>query len=168
MPVMLSLNIKTLKRYCTSGTTFYFMKFYFVKWKNFQNYDSWKNPQVKLKYGSNVMPVFVFYLWRYLWETTGNILYNSLLSRNTRSLYRAKFFNRSLSKLIQIESSCDKALILQNFCKIICERYKTGAPYEVIFQSPSKQFESIYRDQTTIETTTISSICIFKSSNPIL
>ena len=168
MPVMLSLNIRTLKRYCTSGTTFYFMKFYFVKWNNFQNYDSSKKPQFKLTYGSNAMPVFVFYLWRHLWETAGNILYNSLLSRNTRSLYRAKFFNRSLSKLIQIESSCYKALILQIFYKIICESCKTGAPYEVIFQSPSKQFQSIYRDQTTIETTTISAICIFKSSNPIL
>ena len=115
------------------------------------------------------MLIFVFYLWRHLWQTftTGaNFLYNSSLSRNTRFPTSDQVFSQSLWKLVQMESTHLKTLKLQNFYKILGEKCETFN--EVIFQSSWKQFQgniSRQHEQTTIKTSTLSAICIF---SPIL
>ena len=118
----------SLKRYWTRATT---SCFHFVKWNTFQKYDFYKKQQVKAKSKSKVMPVFVFYLWRNLWQTfrtSVNFLYNFSVSRDTRSLIWGQVFNQSLWKLVQTENTCFKTLQLQNFCKMLGKRCKTGIP----------------------------------------
>ena len=71
--------------------------------------------------------MFVFYLWRHLWQTfraVANFLYNSSLSRNARLLTLDQVFNQSLWKLIQMESTYLKTLKLQNFCKMLVKSVK--------------------------------------------
>ena len=63
-----------------------------------------------------------------------------------------------------MESICFKTLKLQNFCKMLGERCERRAPFKVLKNS----FEVIYRDQTTIETSLLQVICVFKRENPIL
>ena len=90
---------------------------------------NFKKTHFKVKSRSKAMTVFVFYLWRHLWQTfrtAANFLYNSLLSRNTTFLISGQDFNQSLWKLVQMESTCFKTLKLQNFCKMLVERRETG------------------------------------------
>ena len=95
-----------------------------------------------------------------------NFLYNSSLSRNARFFTLDQVFNQSLRKL------CFKTLKLLKFkifVKCLVKDVKQGALYDVIFlKFFKKSFKVIYRNQTTIETSTFPAICIFKRSNPIL
>ena len=52
-----------------------------------------------------------------MFGTAANFLYNSLFSRNTRSLKWGQFFNQSLQKLVQMKHTCFKTLKLQNFMR---------------------------------------------------
>ena len=82
-----------LKQCCTPAARSYFMKFYFLKWNNFERYDF-------LKSRWKVMPFFVFYLWRNLWQTfrtAVNFLYNSPLI-----LISGQVFNQPWWKLTQM------------------------------------------------------------------
>ena len=126
----------SLKQYCTSATTSYFVKFFLKRW-----WLSKKNLKVKVKF----MSAFVFYLWLHLrqaFRTVTNFLYNTSLSRNTRSRTLGQVFNHSSWKLMQVNSTCSKTLKLPNVCKMLVKRVKQGTLYGVIFQSLSKQFQS--------------------------
>ena len=48
------------------------------------------------------------------------------------------------------------------------ERCGKGAPMTSFSKVLQNSFKVIYHDQTTIETSTLPAICIFKRSNPIL
>ena len=138
------------------------MKLYFAKCNTFQKYDL-KKVQVKVKSTSKVMPVFVFCLWCHFWETfrtAANFLNNSSLSKNTRFLMLGQVFNQSLGKFTQKESTCFKTLKLKFFCKML--GLKQRSFYDVIFQSFSKQFQGSLLWPTTIKTSTLPAICIFK------
>ena len=90
-----------------------------------------KRNAVKVKSISKVMPGFVFYLWRNLWQTfrtAANFLYNSSLSRNTKFLISDQVFSLSLWKFAQMESNCFKTLKLQNVFKMLAESCETRTP----------------------------------------
>ena len=90
-----------------------------------------KKTQVKIKSRSKVMPVSVFYLWRYLWQTfriSTNFMYNSSLGRSTKFLISDQDFNQSLWKLVQRESIRFETLKSQNFCKMLGEKCVLGTP----------------------------------------
>ena len=53
---------------------------------------------------------------------------------------------------------------IKNFFKMLGERCETWAPLKVL----QNRFKVIYCDQTTIETSTLPAISMFKRSNPIL
>ena len=70
-----------LKWFLNTAATFCVMKFSFVKWSIFKKYDFLKKLQFKVGSTSKHMSVFVFYLWRHLWQTfrtAANFLYNFL------------------------------------------------------------------------------------------
>ena len=70
-----------LKWFLNPAATSCAMKFCFVKWSIFKKYDFLKQLQVKVRSTSKRMSVFVFYLWRHLWQTfrtAANFLYNFL------------------------------------------------------------------------------------------
>ena len=70
-----------LKWFLNPAATSCAMKFCFVKWSIFKKYDFLKKLQVKVRSTSKRMSVFVFYLWRHLWQTfrtAANFLYNFL------------------------------------------------------------------------------------------
>ena len=67
-----------------------------------------------------------------------------------------------------MESTCSKTLKLQNFCKMLGERCTTGAPYDIIFQSSSKQFQSNTSQPNNNRNFCTSNHLHFKRSNSIL
>ena len=88
------------------------------------------------------MPIFVFYLWRHLWQTfrtAANFLYNSSFSRNTRFLISGQVFNQSLQKLVQMKSTCFKTLKLQNFMRLLSQNIAVLTP--VVTQSTQNWLE---------------------------
>ena len=108
-----------------------FMKFNFLSETSPKSMTFFKKLQVKIKSRSNVMPVSVFYLWRYLWQTfrtAANFLYNSSLGRSKRFLMSAQDFNQSLWKLVKRKSTRFKTLNLQNVCKMLGEKCVLGTP----------------------------------------
>ena len=117
----------------------YLMKFYVLKWNTFQKYDFFlKKLLIKVRSRPKFMPVFVFYLWRPLWQTcrtAANFLHNSSLSRNTRFFISGQVLNQSLWKEVQMENTCFKTLKLQNFCKMSGEWCETGAPLSRHFRN---------------------------------
>ena len=124
-------TVYLVKRYCTPATTSYFMKFNFLSETSPKSMTFLKKLRVKIKSRSKVMPVSVFYLWRYLWQTfrtAANFLYNSSLGRSTRFLMSGQDFNQSLWKLVQRKSTRFKTLNLQNFCKMLGEKCVLGTP----------------------------------------
>lgn len=126
--------------------------------------------QKKLKVKVKFMSAFVFYLWLHLrqaFRTATNFLYNTSLSRNTRSRTLGQLFNHSSWKLMQVNSTCSKTLKLQNVCKMLVKRVKQGTLYGVIFQGLSNSFKVMHGNLTTIETSTDPAICIFRRSNLI-
>ena len=123
-------TVYLLKRYCTPATKSYFMKFNFLSETSPKNI-TLKKTQVKIKSRSKVMPVSVFYLWRYLWQTfriSTNFMYNSSLGRSTKFLISDQDFNQSLWKLVQRESIRFETLKSQNFCKMLGEKCVLGTP----------------------------------------
>ena len=127
--------------------------------------------QVKVKSRSKVVPVFVFYLWRHLWQTfriAAKFLYNSSLNRSKRFLTLDQDFNQSSWKLLQMESACSKTLKIQNFCRMFGTRCEIGPLMTPISKVLQNSFKIIYRDQTTTETSTLLVIFIFKRPNQSL
>ena len=123
-------TVYLLKRYCTPVTTSYFMKFNFLSETSPKNI-TFKKKQVKIKSRSKVMPVSVFYLWHYLWQTfrfSTYFMYNSSLGRSTKFLISDQDFNQSLRKLVQRESTRFETLKSQNFCKMLGEKCVLGTP----------------------------------------
>ena len=62
-----------------------------------------------------------------------------------------------------MENTCFETLKLQNFSKILVffKDVKQWPLYDVIFKALHNSFKVIYRDQTAIEMSTLSVVCIF-------
>ena len=71
---------------------------------------------------------FLIFIRGVIFDKLSELRQISLLTRNTRFCMSGQVFNQSLSKLMQMESTCFKTLKLQTFCKIFGQRCETGAP----------------------------------------
>ena len=68
-------------------------------------------------------------LWRHLWQTAANFLYNNSLNRNTRFLISGQVSIQSLWKFVHMESTCFKTLKLQYSCKMLGESCEARSPF---------------------------------------
>ena len=140
------------------------MEFFFFNWNTFKNMTFRKKTQVKITTRSKVMPVFFFFFFslrRHLPQTIkigANSLCNSLLNTNKRFLISRHVSSQFSWILVQNEK--DYSLTL--FVIYLEEGAKRGPLFDVSSQILQSSFKAIYRDQTTIESSKLETIYIFR------
>ena len=108
------------------------------------------------------MLIFVFYLRRQISCTIPHLV------EMQDSLYQAKFLINDYENWYKWRVPVPKHQNNKIFGKYLVKGVNRG-PFMTWFSKvPQNSFKVIYRDQTTLETSTLPTICIFKRSNPTI